>query len=389
MKIAGIIAEYNPFHSGHAYHIAETKRRSGAEGVICVMSGPFVQRGEPALLDKYVRAEQAVRGGADLVLELPPEYATASAEGFARGGIALLSACGCVNCLSFGAETDDLAGLSEAARLLAEDEALTLAAKGYMKEGASYAKAFGRVMEERDPALAELIRQPNNMLAVEYLKALRAQQSGKISPLVVKRCGAAYHDTETPAGGEDHPSAAAIRKAVLSADRSSLPETMKAALSPEAMMPLLMAKLRTLRYTGADLTAYEDVSPDLAARILAAVPYTESWEAFCGRIVTRNLTLARVRRALTHILLEIRDGSSHLAPSYLKVLALREGSPAVSAIAQNAALPRITKAADDRQDLAASSRFAQDLYRQMVFVRCGIALPDDYHKSPVILREDG
>ena len=112
-RIAGIIAEYDPFHAGHAYHIEETKRLTGADGVICVMSGAFVQRGEPAFLDKYARAEAAVRGGADLVLELPPAFATASAEGFARGGVRLLEACGCVTDLSFGAETAELLQLQQ------------------------------------------------------------------------------------------------------------------------------------------------------------------------------------------------------------------------------------------------------------------------------------
>ena len=389
MKIAGIIAEYDPFHAGHAYHIAETKRRLGADGIICVMSGPFVQRGEPAFLDKYARAEAAVRGGADLVLELPPPYAAASAEGFARGGVSLLKACGYVNAVSFGAETDDLPLLQNAAALLL-DEGVMQEARALMKEGRSYAVSLAAALRARDPALAEVIGSPNNMLAVEYLKALRELEITDMEPFVLKRAGAAYHDEDallkdSTAG---FPSASAIRKAVLNGSFSgSSCGDLSLALSPEAVMLPLAAKLRTLAYTGADLTVYEDVSPDLAARILAAAPYTVSYAALCGQIGTKAFTLARVKRALMHILLEIRKGDPRRLPAYLKILALREGSPAAGALAAKARLPRITKAAGDRADLAADARFAQDLYHQMVFAAHGVSLPDDFRRSPFILRE--
>ena len=392
-KIAGIIAEYDPFHEGHAYHIAETKRLAGADAVICVMSGPFVQRGEPAFLDKYARAEAAVRGGADLVLELPPAYASASAEGFARGGVGLLAACGCVDTLSFGAETDDPELLQAAADALSEP-LLAEEAKPLMRDGLSYAAALAGALSARDPALAGVISLPNNMLAVEYLKALKTVQGAAgISPLAVKRVGAGYHDEEyredapgAAAGGQPaYPSASSIRKAVFEG-RYAGAEDYSLAVGPEAMAAPLTAKLRTLAHAGADLTVYEDVSPDLAARILAQAPFTMNFEELGSRIATRAFTLARVRRALVHILLEIRKGDSRKAPSFLKVLALREGSPAVRAFAEKAVLPRITKEADDTAGLAADTRFAQDLYHQMVFAAHGTVLPDDFRKSPFILR---
>ncbi|MBQ6293344.1 MAG: nucleotidyltransferase family protein [Lachnospiraceae bacterium] len=397
-KIAGIIAEYDPFHAGHAYHIEETRRRSGADGIVCVMSGAFVQRGGPAFLDKYARAEAAVRGGADLVLELPPACASASAEGFAHGGVSLLAACGCIDTLSFGAETDDLQLLEAAADALS-DPLLTEDAKAFMREGRSYAAALAAALEARDPAMAAVIATPNNMLAVEYLKALKTVNGAAgISPLAVKRVGAAYHDDEyrgegltgaAATGPEDparpaYPSASSIRKAVREGQYTGA-EDYSLVLGPEAMAAPLMSKLRTLAYIGADLTVYEDVSSDLAARILAAAPFTLSYAELCDRIVTRAFTLARVKRALTHILLEIRKGDSRKAPAYLKVLALREGSPAVRAFAQKALLPRITKDADDTAGLAADSRFAQDIYHQMVFAAHGTALPDDFRRSPFVL----
>ena len=403
-RIAGIIAEYDPFHAGHAYHIEETKRLTGADGVICVMSGAFVQRGEPAFLDKYARAEAAVRGGADLVLELPPAFATASAEGFARGGVRLLEACGCVTDLSFGAETAELLQLQQAAALLSEPELLQ-EAKVFMKAGRSYAAALAAALRKKDPALADLIRTPNNMLAIEYLKALNHLGITDMKPLAVKRVGAAYHDTELmqessfpglkekedPAA-KNYPSATAIRKAhfVSGGVKSEGPESEEGtdytlALPPEAAGPLIMAKLRTLAYTGADLTEYEDVTADLASRIMAAAPFTMDYKALCEEVATRAFTVARVKRSLMHILLEIKKETSEKKPAYLKVLALRAGSRAVAAFAEKARLPRITKAADDREDLAADARFAQDLYHQMVCARHGVILPDDYRKSPFVL----
>lgn len=389
-RLAGIIAEYDPFHEGHAYHIAETKRLTGAEGVICVMSGAFVQRGEPAFLDKYLRAEAAVRGGADLVLELPPAYATASAEGFARGGVSLLHACGCVTDLSFGAETARPELLQEAARMLSE-EALIQEAKVLMKEGMPYAAALAGALKKREPELAEVIGKPNNMLAVEYLKALNALGITDMTPLAVKRVGAAYHDGKyaKASAGRGFPSAAAIRRAVrdgeIPRNAGGIGNDYSLAVEPSAAGPLLMAKLRTLAYTAADLTEYEDVSPDLAARILSRSPFTMSYEELLEQLSARAFTLARIKRALIHILLEIRRGESRKKPSYLKVLALKPGSPAVSAFAERARLPRITKAADDRADLAADARFAQDLYHQMVFSVHGTVLPDDFRKSPFVL----
>ena len=406
-RIAGIIAEYDPFHAGHAYHIEETKRLTGADGVICVMSGAFVQRGEPAFLDKYARAEAAVRGGADLVLELPPAFATASAEGFARGGIRLLEACGCVTDLSFGAETAELLQLQQAATLLSKQELLQ-EAKVFMKAGKSYAAALATALRERDPALADLIRTPNNMLAIEYLKALNHLEITDMKPLAVKRVGAAYHDTElaqeqgfpglrekmekgAPAA-KSFPSAISIRVAHFASGgvKSEGPECKEGtdytlALPPEAAGPLIMAKLRTLAYTGADLTEYEDVTVDLASRIMAAAPFTMDYKALCEGIATRAFTVARVKRSLMHILLEIKKETSEKKPAYLKVLALRAGSNAAAAFAEKARLPRITKAADDRADLAADARFAQDLYHQMVWARHGVILPDDYRKSPFVL----
>ena len=179
--LSAIICEYNPFHYGHQYHIKET-RKQGATHIAAIMSGHFVQRGEPALLNKWARAEMALRNGVDLVLELPTPWAMASAEFFAAGGVALANAMGCVDSLSFGSESGNLSGLQAAAQALTLPDTLAMT-KTYLKEGMPYAQAHVSAMRHiSGEKAAGLLREPNNILAISYLKALTCSQSG-IRPL--------------------------------------------------------------------------------------------------------------------------------------------------------------------------------------------------------------
>lgn len=213
MKTAAIIAEYNPFHMGHCYHIKKTRELTGADYVIAIMSGDFVQRGEPACTDKYFRTKMALLGGADLVIELPVSYAIASAESFAAGGIALLGELGCVDYLSFGSEWAALSDYEPYVRLFAhEGEAYKSLLKSYLKHGDSYPvarnKAAADLLPDKDPD--SFLKEPNHILGLEYLKAL-SRSGSDIKPLVVIREGAGYHDGRLQKGGFS--SAAAIRKA--------------------------------------------------------------------------------------------------------------------------------------------------------------------------------
>ncbi|MBR4164635.1 MAG: nucleotidyltransferase family protein, partial [Lachnospiraceae bacterium] len=208
MRIVGVICEYNPLHTGHRYHLEQA--RTGADAVIAVMSGDFVQRGEPAVCDKYARAEMALRAGADAVIELPPVYSTGSAEVFARGGIQLLNACGCIDELCFGAECGQLESLRRAAALSA-DEAFGSRLREALRRGQSFAAACAEAAESLDPEAAALLSGPNNILAVEYLKALEATGS-RIEARAVRRRGASYGEKDLPDKG--FASAAAVRKAL-------------------------------------------------------------------------------------------------------------------------------------------------------------------------------
>ena len=196
MKICGIVAEYNPFHNGHARHLAETRRRLGAEtAIVCAMSGNYVQRGDLAILEKYRRAQAAARCGADLVLELPLSACLWSAAGFAWGAVSLLEALGCVTHLSFGAEHADLTLLRRAAALSRSEgnEAL----RQGLAAGLSYAAAMQQAVSAADPEAGALLASPNNTLAVEYLSALRTLHSA-IEPIAVERVGGAHDSADTP-----------------------------------------------------------------------------------------------------------------------------------------------------------------------------------------------
>lgn len=206
MKVAGIIAEYNPFHNGHAYHIAKT--RENADAVICVMSGAFTQRGKPAIINKWARAEMAVKNGADLVLELPFPFSAAPAEIFAFGGVDLLNKTGCVDMLSFGSEGGELEPLVKTAELLEEKgREISQTVRERAGEGKSYAAAVAEALGDLEES--GIMDSPNNLLGVKYLMALNKLKA-TIEPFTVKREGG-YNSLSLEG---DFASAAAIRNAV-------------------------------------------------------------------------------------------------------------------------------------------------------------------------------
>ena len=216
MKTAGIIAEYNPFHTGHEYQINYIKEKLRTDYVVIAMSGDFVQRGTPALFSKYVRAEMALRSGADLVLELPVSISSASAELFARGGVQLLDGLGVTDILCFGSECGDTDALMELAKILAEEpEAFQDALRRNLKDGMTFPKARSMALSAVFPEsekYQQLLSSPNNILGIEYCKAILRENSS-ISPVSIKREGNDYHENTL---FENHfPSASAIRNAIL------------------------------------------------------------------------------------------------------------------------------------------------------------------------------
>ncbi|MBO5523344.1 MAG: nucleotidyltransferase family protein, partial [Roseburia sp.] len=206
MKIIGIIAEYNPFHNGHAYQLSKIREETGADYIAVAMSGDFVQRGEPAIIDKYARTEMALQSGADLALELPVLWSTASAEAFAMASVTLFEKMGCVDGICFGAETDNLPLLTTIADILTDEpEDYRRLLSSFLKKGMSFPSARAQALCEINTEnssfkttieiLSDILSSPNNILAIEYLKALKRLHSS-MKPILLKRIGAGYHDTE-------------------------------------------------------------------------------------------------------------------------------------------------------------------------------------------------
>ena len=375
MTVCGIVAEYNPFHAGHAHHIAETRRVLGADtAAVCAMSGNFVQRGDLAVMEKYARAAAAVRCGADLVLETPLSACLSSAEGFARGAVALLDALGCVTHLSFGAERADLALLQRAADLShRQEEALRQA----LAAGLPYAAAMQQAVGAADPEAGALLASPNNTLAVEYLSALDTLGS-RMQPLAIERKGGA-HDSDTPADGL--PSASYLRDLLARGDaeacRPLMPEASFAVLEQEiqsgaapvvrdAVDQAILAHLR--RLDAAALIPFCSGDNGLAHRLADAIRDNTSFSEICTAAQTRRYPLARVRRVLLRAWLGLPQSVSP-EPQYIRVLAIgRQGRTILRRMKDTCALPVVIKPVTERslpedlQPALARDALADDLY---------------------------
>ena len=344
METAGIVAEYNPFHRGHAWHIAETRRRLGGEApVVCVMSGHWVQRGECALADKWLRAALALDRGADLVVELPTPWAMASAESFARGAVSLLAATGVVDVLSFGSETGELAPLEEAAAALdAPDYPERLRAA--LGRGLSFPAA------RQEAAGAACLSAPNNNLGVEYLRSLRALGS-TIRPLTVPRQGAGH---DGPAAG-GFASASELRRLLRAGRGEEAAPYLTAPWSEELadMQHIERAVLARLRTMGeGDWAALPDGggAEGLPSRLAKAAREAVSLEDFYTRAKTRRYPHARLRRLALAAFLGLRAAERPAAPPYVRVLGLGgRGRALLRRMKDTCPLPVIVKPAQARE----------------------------------------
>ncbi|MBP5749443.1 MAG: nucleotidyltransferase family protein, partial [Firmicutes bacterium] len=338
MSVAGIIAEFDPFHNGHRYLIDTVRRELSPRAVVCVMSGQFTQRGEPAILDKFVRAELAVHGGADLVVELPVCCAVNAAREFAFGGCRTLSLLGVVTHLCFGSETGDLALLEKTAELaLKEDEPFRKALKGQLEAGRPYGTAYIRAMRAvLGPEIADFPHFPasNDILALEYLKQLKQADFGLV-PHAVKRVGAAHKNGEIT---EYYSSGESIRmslhyEGVLEDIRDEVPPYTYEALENYSFLPDMEEKmLDMLRYavtemSPAAIAQAPGVSEGLENVIRKEIRKARSYADLVERIRSKRYPESRVCRILTQILLGItgNDLPNLLQqPAYVRVLAVNE-----------------------------------------------------------------
>ena len=369
MKTAGIIAEYNPFHNGHKYHIEQTRRLTGAEGVVVAMSGNFVQRGEYAICDKWSRAKMALQNGADLVVELPVVYSCQSAEYFARGAVGILEELKC-SVLSFGTETENIGKLTEIAEFLKKpSEEFTSKLAQSIQNGESYPKALSKALGNDE------INTPNNVLAIEYIKQL-----DKMVPVGIKRKGS-LHDEK----GSASDIRGNIRKGM---DVSGLmPEnaldTLKHSPMPsrEIYEKLILYKLRTS--TAEYLKAIPDVSEGIENRIMQCAHKATSLDELYEGIKTKRYTMARIRRILNNALLNITKDDITKKAEYIRVLGMNKtGMQILSALRDETAVPIITKMAD----ALCSPMLEADVRATNVYsLLTDTQSMADYTTSPVIL----
>lgn len=351
MRIAGIVAEYNPFHSGHAWHIART-REAGCDAVIVCMGGHFTQRGEAAMLSKWDRARMALACGADAVFELPALFAVRTADAFARGGVGILSGLGS-DVLSFGSEIADLGLLNSVASLRAnEPGVVSEAIAGHLKAGMSHTRAWGEAVGAYLGVSPEILNRPNAVLAVEYLRAL-AEGGTSMTPLVIPRQGG-YHD----AALGTFASATAIRAAFARGDvggaLAAIPEAARPWALPDALHPMddmLLYRLREMPVEA--LRALPDVGEGLERRLYRLCREASGREALLDALKCKRYTRARLSRMLTHALLGV-DRATLAAvpvPTYARLIGMRQNAePLLAELKARATLPIVSRAAALRGD---------------------------------------
>ena len=436
MKTAGIIAEYNPFHKGHEYQIRYTKEKLKADYVIVAMSGDYVQRGTPALISKHARAEMALRCGADLVLEMPVSVSTASAEAFAMGGVSLLDGLGVVDMLCFGSESGEISALKELAEILVEEpEEYKKLLKSFLSEGLTFPAARSQALTEyfKNPRnfsgddfdgvltpllneVTQILNTPNNILGIEYCKALLRLNS-QIRPVTIRREGMGYHETTVP---DEHyavaspdlqsptdffASATAIRNLILqdSPDPDALasqipgqafPVFQKAVNSGEFLTENSLDSILSyclMKENAKSLSSYMDVSEDLARRIINQQNLLLSFSQSVSVLKTRELTQTRIQRALLHIILNI-----HTAPTqipFARVLGFRkESSELLSQIKKHSRIPLITKLADaqklldsEENQILSETVFSSNLYEKLLCLKTGRKFCHQSQKQLIII----
>ncbi len=405
MKVAAVIAEFNPFHKGHEYLLSEIKKRSNADYILTVMSGDYVQRGEPAIFDKFTRAKTALNGGANLVIELPCAIATSSAAIFAEGAVSLLNKLNIVDELWFGSEYGEISAFDIISDILInEPPQFTSELKNCLKQGFSFPKARFIALS-RIPAAAEafsdaksmeeFLISPNNILGLEYLTALKKTNSN-IKPKTIARKGSGYNDTSIHT---ENASASAIRKTLLCNDplaaASALPdqaynsfdlkELFFNAVYPDDFSLLLHSRLLT--ETSGSLSCYPDISHELARRIKQLENSFNGFEAFAMTLKTKNHTYTHIKRCLLHICLDIHksDIDEAFNNSYVRMLGFSNASELLGKIKKSSLIQLCGKPSTLPAKLYQKELFASNLYNAVLSNKTGTAFVHEYQKQLVII----
>ena len=414
MKAVGLVTEYNPFHNGHLYHLNKAMELTGADISVAVMSGDFVQRGEPAVLDKYTRASMALNSGVNLVVELPVNYAVSSAESFAAGALKVLNYIK-ADSIAFGSESGDIERLSKLAHVLCDNEdTLYKEISKYTANGISYAAARQKVVEKlTDKDTAAMLTSSNNILAVEYLKAV-IKNNYAIKPYTVQRQGDSYNDTDIRS---DYASATALR-GNLKADNISKYIPVKAGLIlssntnyiyPDDITEALFTRLLGILFASSydknvfieNVMRYPDVNKEIAGRlyksamdmITRTVPQGAeskdngafSFGSLCEHIKTKEVPLSRIKRALVRITLGLdkKHMEKYANEPYIRVLGFdKKGQEYLSYIRKTVEVPLITKTADYKEILL-DDIHAANIYNMIAAGKYGVKELGDFVRGPV------
>ena len=414
MKAVGLVTEYNPFHNGHLYHLNKAMELTGADISVAVMSGDFVQRGELAVLDKYTRASMALNSGVNLVVELPVNYAVSSAESFAAGALKVLDYIK-ADSIAFGSESGNIERLSKLAHILCDNEdTLYKEISKYTANGISYAAARQKVVEKlTDKDTAAMLTSSNNILAVEYLKAI-IKNNYAIKPYTIKRQGDSYNDTDIRS---EYASATALR-GNLKADNISKYIPVKAGLIlssntnyiyPDDITEALFTRLLGILFASSydknvfieNAMRYPDVNKEIAGRlyksamdmITRTVPQGAeskdngafSFGSLCEHIKTKEVPLSRIKRALVRITLGLdkKHMEKYANEPYIRVLGFdKKGQEYLSYIRKTVEVPLITKIADYKEMLL-DDIHAANIYNMIVAGKYGVKEFGDFVRGPV------
>ena len=395
MKTIGIICECNPFHGGHKYLI-EQARESGADAIICVMSGNFVQRGEAAVLSPHARAEILVKSGADAVVELPFPYAASSAEFFGRAGVEILERLG-VDEVWFGTETGDLRVLWRYAEVAESEEFKVAYAEAAEREGGTASAYFSILSKMAGAAACE----PNDILAISYLRAIRGL-GANIRPVTIKREGSGYSEKEITDG--KFPSATALRRAweenEIEAIMPYLPGVCgevsrregKAKTAPATLKHAEALVLGMLALTPAkELEPYVGLGGGLAGRICEAAKKAHTIEEFWALCATKKYPDARIRRGVLAALLRVSEEDLCAPVSYVRLLAANDTGRAFLSLARRASdLTVVTRQTDLPKTPAAERQFELEMASAALYSKClpkGSAADEQLRRPPVILKD--
>ncbi len=391
MAVVGIIAEYNPLHTGHVYHLNMAKQLTGAEHVVVVLSGDFVQRGEPAIVDKRRRTRMALEAGADAVLELPVSWATGSAERFAAGAVEILDRLGVVTDLVCGCEYRDDVLLEKAARLLLEEpESFRSALKEALRSGLSFPQARAAALEQELPGSTALLAGPNNVLAIEYRKALLAGSS-PVRFHGLTRSGAGYLQEALPEASS-FASATALREALLSGKSPDseelavfLPSCSQSALDyclgPDDLTLLLHHALHCL--PAETVSSVQDMAPELVRRLDGLRGELLTFRETAKLLKRCNIAHSRINRALLHLVLGLTEPAPETIPA-VRLLGFRKDTPLMRRLQDTSEIPIVTKLADADPSWFAPDIAASELYRSLVWQKTGIRLESEYRSRPVL-----